>query len=41
VDNIKLDLVEMEWSGVDWTGMAQDRENWKALLNAVMNPRIP
>jgi hypothetical protein len=37
VDNIKMDLGEIEWSGVDWFGLAQDRDKWRALVNAVMN----
>jgi hypothetical protein len=36
VDNIKLDLVEIGLGGVDWIGLAQDREMWGALLNAVI-----
>jgi hypothetical protein len=41
IDNIKMDLLEIGLSGVDWIGLAQDRYNWRALVNAVMNPRIP
>jgi hypothetical protein len=37
VDNIKMDLGEIAWSGVEWTGLAQDRAKWKALVNSVMN----
>jgi hypothetical protein len=37
VGNIKMDLVEIEWGGVDWIGLAQGREKWSALVNAVMN----
>jgi hypothetical protein len=36
-DNINIDLVEREWGRVDWISLAQDGENWRALLNAVMN----
>jgi hypothetical protein len=32
-----MDLLEMEWGGVDWIGLAQDRDKWRALLNVVMN----
>jgi hypothetical protein len=39
VDNIKIDLVEVGWDGVDWILLAQDR--WRALVNAVMNLRVP
>jgi hypothetical protein len=40
-DNIKLDLEEVGWEGVDWIDMAQDRDMWRALVNAVMNLRVP
>jgi hypothetical protein len=41
VDNIKIDILEIGWGGVDWIGLAQDRDKWRALVNAVMNPRVP
>jgi hypothetical protein len=41
VDNIKIDLLEIVWGGVDWIGPAQDRNKWRALVNAVMNLRVP
>jgi hypothetical protein len=41
VDNIKMDLLEIGWGGVDWIGLAQDRDKWRALVNAVMNLRVP
>jgi hypothetical protein len=41
VDNIKMDLLEIGWGGVDWIGLAQDRDKWRALVNAVMNRRVP
>jgi hypothetical protein len=41
VDNIKIDLLEIGWDGVDWIGLAQDRDKWRALVNAVMNLRVP
>jgi hypothetical protein len=41
VDNIKMDLLEIGWVGVDWIGLAQDRDKWRALVNAVMNLRVP
>jgi hypothetical protein len=41
VDNIRLDLVEVECGDVDWTGLAQDRNRWRALVNSVLNLRVP
>jgi hypothetical protein len=41
VDNIKLDLREIEWDGVDSIDMAQDRDQWRALVNMVLNLRVP
>jgi hypothetical protein len=41
VDNIKIDLREIGRDGVDWIGLAQDRDKWRALLNAVMNVWVP
>jgi hypothetical protein len=41
VDNIKMDLLEIGWGGVDLIGLAQDRDKWRALVNAVMNLRVP
>jgi hypothetical protein len=40
-DNIKVDLLEIGWGGADWIGLVQDRDKWRALVNAVMNLRIP
>jgi hypothetical protein len=37
IDNIKLDLLEIGSSVVDWIGLAQDRYRWRALVNSVMN----
>jgi hypothetical protein len=36
-----MDLREIEWDGVDWIDLAQDRDRWRALVNKVMNPRVP
>jgi hypothetical protein len=41
VDNIKMDLREKGWDGVDRTDMAQDRDQWRALENTVLNLRVP
>ena len=40
-DNIKMDLQEVGWRGMDWIDLAQDRDRWRTLLNAVMNLRVP
>jgi hypothetical protein len=39
-DNIKMDLQEVGWEGVDWIDMAQDRDRWRAVVNEVMNLRV-
>jgi hypothetical protein len=41
VDNIKIDLGEIGWGGMDWINVAQDRDQWRAMVNIVMNLRIP
>jgi hypothetical protein len=41
VDNIRTDLVEVGWGDVDWIGLAQDRGRWRALVNSVLNLRVP
>jgi hypothetical protein len=41
VDSIKLELREIGWDGMDWIDLAQDRDQWRALVNMVSNHRIP
>jgi hypothetical protein len=41
VDNIKMDIREIGWDGGDWIDLVQDRDQWRALVNAVMNLRVP
>jgi transposase len=41
MDNIKIGLREIEWDGMDWIDLAQDRGQWKALVITVMNHRVP
>jgi hypothetical protein len=41
VDNIRMDLVEVGWSDLDWIGLAQDRDRWRALVNSVLNLLVP
>jgi hypothetical protein len=41
VDNIKIDLREIVWDGMDWIDLPQDKERWRDLVNTVMNIRGP
>jgi hypothetical protein len=41
VDNIRMDLGEVGWGDVDWIGLAQDRNRWRALVNSILNLRVP
>jgi hypothetical protein len=41
VNNIKMDLREVEWDDMHWIDLPQDRDQWNALVNAVMNVRVP
>jgi hypothetical protein len=41
VDNIRMDLVEVGWGVVDWIGLAKDRNRWRAVVNSVLNRRVP
>jgi hypothetical protein len=40
-DNSKINVVEMEWGGVGWVDLAQDRDKWRALMNVVVKLRVP
>jgi hypothetical protein len=40
VDNIKIDLRETGWDGMDWIDLAQDRDQWRALVNTIINFRV-
>jgi hypothetical protein len=40
-DNIKMDLREIEFGDVNWIHLAQDRDRWRAVVNTVMNLRVP
>jgi hypothetical protein len=41
VDNIKMDLTEIGWDGMVWIELVQDRDQWRASVNTVMNLRVP
>jgi hypothetical protein len=41
MDNNKIDLREIGWDGVDWIELAQKRDQWRALVNTVMNLQVP
>jgi hypothetical protein len=41
VDNIRMDLGDVGWGDVDWISLAQDRDKWRALVNVMMNLRVP
>jgi hypothetical protein len=41
VDNSRMDLGEVGWDDVDWIGQAKDRNRWRALVNSVLNLRVP
>jgi hypothetical protein len=40
-DNIRMYLREIKWGGMDWVDLARDRDQWRALVNTVMNLRVP
>jgi hypothetical protein len=41
VDNIKMNLIGIGWAGMDCTDLTQDRDQWRALVNTVMNLQVP
>jgi hypothetical protein len=41
VDNIRMDLGEVGWANVNWIGLTTDRNRWRALVNSVLNLRVP
>jgi hypothetical protein len=41
MDNVRMDLGEVGWGNVDWIGLAKDRNRWRALVNSVLNFRVP
>jgi hypothetical protein len=41
VDNIRIDLCEVGWGDEDWIGLAKDRNRWRALVNSLLNLRVP
>jgi hypothetical protein len=41
LNNIRMDLVGVGWGDVDCIGLAQDRDRWRALVNSVLNLRVP
>jgi hypothetical protein len=41
LDNIRMDFVEVGWGDVDWIGLAEDKDRWRALVNSVLNLRVP
>jgi hypothetical protein len=41
VDNIKIDLRDIGWGGMDWIDLAKDRDQWRALVNTIVNLRVP
>jgi hypothetical protein len=41
VDNVEIDLREIGWDGMNWIDLSQDSDQWRALVNTVMNLRLP
>jgi hypothetical protein len=40
-DNIRMNLRDIGWGGTDWVDLAQDKDQWRPLVNTVMNLRVP
>jgi hypothetical protein len=40
-ENVEMDLRDIQWGGMDWIDLAQDRDQWRALVSMVMNLRVP
>jgi hypothetical protein len=41
LDNIRMDLIEVGWGDVDWIGLTEDRDRWRALVNSELNLQVP
>jgi hypothetical protein len=41
VNNVRMDLGDVGWGDVDWIGLAKDRNRWRAVVNSVLNLRVP
>jgi hypothetical protein len=41
VDNVKMDLREIGWGGMDWIDVAQDKDQWRAFVNTIMDLWVP
>jgi hypothetical protein len=41
VENIWMDLLKLEWGDMEWIGLAQDSDRWRALVNSVLNLQVP
>jgi hypothetical protein len=41
MNNIKIDLIEIEWNGMDWIDLTQDRDQWRAVVNMATKLRVP
>jgi hypothetical protein len=41
VDNIKIDLREIDWGGMDWNDLAEDKDRWRAFISTAINLRVP